>query len=72
MEDYLPNIKVVLENPEQIRFSNRSDVILLFYRYFDNIENGKYLVVVVNQTDNEIKTSYLSHRIKIGRKYDKE
>lgn len=71
MEDYLGNLKEVLEEPKEVRYSSRSDDVLLFYRYFDKIEEGKYIVGVVNQSDKEVKTAYLSHRIKIGRKYEK-
>lgn len=71
MEDYLENLKEVLEKPEEIRFSSSNDEVLLFYRYFDNIEDGKYIVAVVNRIEKCVTTSYLSHRIKIGRKYEK-
>ena len=72
MEDYLKNAKEVLEKPKEIRYSSRSDNTLLFYRYFDKIEEGKYIVVVVNRTEKTVTTAYLSHRIKSGRKYVKE
>lgn len=72
MEDYLANLRSVLEKPEDIRLSNRSDEVLLFYHYFDKIEGGKYIVVVVNQKEKEVKTAYLSHRIKIGIKYEQK
>lgn len=69
MEDYLVNLKDVLEKPREVRYSSRSGNILLFYRYFAKIEGGKYIVAVVHKTDREVKTAYLSHRIKIGRIY---
>lgn len=72
MEDYLQNTKEVLEKPVEIRYSSRSDDTLLFYRYFDKIEDGKYIVVVVNTLDKEVKTAYLTHRIKAGRKYEEK
>lgn len=59
-----------MEKPKEVRFSNYSDDVLLFYRYFDKIEGGKYIVVVVNRLDKEVKTAYLTHRIKIGFKYE--
>lgn len=72
MEDYLVNLSDVLEEPDEIRYSSRNDEILLFYRYFDNIEEGKYIVVIVNSIEKSVTTAYLSHRIKMGRKYEKE
>lgn len=71
MEDHLKYLKSVLENPDEIRFSSRDDKVLLFYRYFDNIEYGKYIVVVINRIEKSVTTSYLSHRIKTGIKYEK-
>lgn len=72
MEPYLKNLKEVLEKPDEIRYSSRSDNTLLFYRFFANIENGKYIVVVVNWLKSLITTAYLTDRIKIGRKYENE
>lgn len=72
MEDYLDLLKDVLETPEDLRYSSRSDEVLLFYRYFDKIEGGKYIAVVVNKAEKSILTTYLTHRIKTGRKYEKE
>ncbi|OGE16939.1 hypothetical protein A3F00_02860 [Candidatus Daviesbacteria bacterium RIFCSPHIGHO2_12_FULL_37_11] len=72
MDNYLVRIKEVLEVPDETRYSHYSDTILLFYRYFDNIEGGKYIAVVVNIKDLQVKTAYLTNRIKSGRKYVKE
>lgn len=70
MEDYLGLLKEVLECPEDLRFSSRSEEVLLFYHFFDNIEGGKYVVVVVNKLEKSVLTAYLSQRIKNGRKYE--
>lgn len=72
MEAYLSKLREVLAKPEDVRRSSRADDVLLFYRFFDNIENGKYIAVVVNVLENSVKTSYLTHRIKEGRIYEKE
>lgn len=72
MASYLSNLKIVLETPEEIRYSSYSDDTLLFYRYFDKIEDGKYIAVVVSKIDMEIKTAYLTHRIKAERNYVQE
>lgn len=71
MEVYLTNLKEVLENPDDIRYSHYNLNVLLFYQYFDNIENGKYIVAVVDNIAKEILTGYLTHRIKAGEKYEK-
>lgn len=72
MEDYLGNLREVLENPNDVRYSNYNQNVLLFYRYFDNIEDGKYIVAVVDNIAKEILTAYLTHRIKAGEKYEKK
>jgi len=72
MEGYLKHTKDVLEKPKEIRYSSRSNDTLLFYRYFDKIEGGKYVVVVINKLEKTVITAYLSHRIKSGRKYEEE
>ena len=58
IEDYLVNLKEVLEKPKEVRYSSRNDNVLLFYRYFAKIENGKYIVAVVNKTEKTVKTAY--------------
>lgn len=70
IEDYLDRLKEVLKTPAEIRFSSRSDEVLLFYSFFDNIEGGKYISVVVSKTEKSVLTAYLSQRIKNGRKYE--
>ncbi len=72
MEDYFGQLKEVLESPQELRYSSRSDDVLLFYRYFDKIESGKYVAVVVNTDKKSVITTYLTDRIKTGRKYEEE
>ncbi|MBI3103339.1 hypothetical protein HYZ05_00195 [Candidatus Daviesbacteria bacterium] len=72
METYLVNLKEVLENPANVRYSNYNQNILLFYRFFDKIENGKYIVAVVDKVAKQVITAYLTHKIKTGEKYEKE
>ncbi len=69
---YLSKLKQILIDPEEIRQSSHRQDVLLFYRYFDRIESGKYIVVVVDLAENIVLTSYLTHRIKIGEKYEKK
>ena len=71
MGDYLKYLGKVLETPEEVRYSNRSREVLLFYRFFDNIENGKYIAVVVREFDGSVLTAYLTDKIKAGERYEK-
>lgn len=72
MELYLSKLKQVLANPDEVRHSSYRPDVLLFYRYFDRIKGGKYIVAVVALADNVVLTAYLTHRIKIGEKYEKK
>lgn len=82
IEPYIKHIGSVLKSPHEIRFSNYADDVLLFYQYFAKIENGKYLVAVVSSRSKNVITSYITDRIKEGKKmiknkifqleYDKE
>jgi hypothetical protein len=68
---FLPKIKKVLLIPDQIRIDNYDPRVLLFYKYFDNIDKGKFLVVVFKINErNFILTFYSTHRIKSGEKYE--
>lgn len=72
MELYLNKIKQVLNSPDEIRYSNYRYSVLLFYRYFDKIEDGKYIAVVIDQLNKTVLTAYLTNRIKIGAKYEEK
>lgn len=71
MKAHLEHIAQVLEHPDEIRYSVKSKDVLLFYKYFANIEGGKYLVVVgkINKR-NLILTTYLTDKIKSGEIYE--
>ena len=71
MEIYLKNLRRVLEKPNEIRVSSYNVNVLLFYRYFDKIENGKYITAVVDKVAKQVITAYLTHKIKTGEKYEK-
>jgi len=43
---YEDRIQAILSNPDQIRVSERSKNAHLFSKWFDNIQGGKYIVVV--------------------------
>lgn len=72
MELYLNKIKQVLASPDEIRYSSYKQDVLLFYRYFDKIEEGKYIAVVTDQLNKTVLTAYLTHRIKTGVKYEEK
>lgn len=72
--DVIPHfskIKQVLLDPDQVRIDNQDPRVLLFYKYFSTISEGKYLAVVVKTDDrNFILTCYSTYRIKSGEEYE--
>lgn len=70
IKPYLPKLKKVFLEPEDIRVSKSDQSVLLFYKYFDNIMEGKYIVGVVKINDRSfVLTAYFSKRKLSGGKY---
>jgi len=71
---HFAKVSKVLESPDQIRKSKYDPEVLLFYKYFANIKEGKYLTVVVKIDKRSfILTSYLTDKIITGEKiYEKK
>lgn len=44
LKSYFANFKEVFLGPDEIRISKSDPKVLLFYKFFDNIKGGKYLV----------------------------
>ncbi|GBF82704.1 hypothetical protein [Aphanothece sacrum] len=68
---YQSVISETLAKPDQIRRSSRLENALLFTRWFDNIRNGKYIVVVVITDTNPslrhwIITAYIARKLTGG------
>jgi hypothetical protein len=47
LPDYLDQINQTLANPDEVRRSIRMSTARLFCRWFENVRQGKYVVVVV-------------------------
>ena len=70
---HLPKIKQVLLMPDEIRLDNQDSEVLLFYKFFSKIGDGKYLVIVVKaNARNFVLTFFSTYRIKSGEKYEIE
>ncbi len=73
LKPYFPKIKEVLLTPSDLRISKSDPEVLLFYKYFDKIMEGKYILVAVKLGERSfILTSYLTNRMLSGEKYAKE
>jgi hypothetical protein len=59
---HFPKISKVLEDPDQIRKSKYDPGVLLFYRYFANLNKGKYLAVVVKINKKKFYFNFLFDR----------
>lgn len=71
-KSYFKNIPAVLKNPDEIRKTYEDTNVLIFYKFYDKILNGKYIAVVVKINKRSfILTSYLTDKIKTGVKYEK-
>jgi hypothetical protein len=72
LPEYEDRIGSVLNDPDQVRISERFKNARLFSKWFDNIRGGKYIVVVVISEDrpvnrNWIVTAYITRRLSGGR-----
>ena len=47
LPEYLPQVKQTLTDPDQVRRSIHMSGARIFYRWFDDVRQGKYVVVVV-------------------------
>jgi hypothetical protein len=66
MNSKLDLIKQVLEEPDEIRSSRYNSEGRLYYRFYREIFNGKYIVVVINIREGLVRTAYVTDRIKQG------
>ena len=69
---YFSKIEEILISSDVIRQTKEDKNVLIFYKYYQNILDGKYIAVVVkiNQR-NFILTAYLTKKIKTGVNYEK-
>ena len=71
LPEYLAQIGQTLADPDQVRRSTRMSAARLFYRWFEDVRQGKYVVVVVVSevapTERHwIITAYMTRRVANG------
>lgn len=70
---HLSKFKKIIKNPDEIRISRFDKNVLLFYKYFASIKNGKYIAIAVKLgSRNFVLTAYITDKIKAGERYEKE
>lgn len=72
LPEYGDRIELVLNDPDQVRVSERFKGAHVFSKWFDNIRGGKYIVVVVISGDwpvnrHWIVTAYMTRRLSGGK-----
>ena len=73
LNSYFKLIKDVLLKPDKLKISSSDSKVLLFYKFFDNILDGKYIAVSVKINERSfILTAYLTSRILSGEDYAKK
>ncbi|MGA2463633.1 MAG: hypothetical protein ABSH06_04695 [Thermodesulfobacteriota bacterium] len=57
----------VLSDPDYVKKSNRDDDVLLYYKFFENIKYGKYLLIALKKNLRSfILTCYITDVLKKG------
>ncbi len=64
---YREKIQEVLSSPDYVKKSKRDTEVLLYYKFYDDIFNGKYLLAVVRKgLRSFLLTCYITDVIKKG------
>lgn len=70
LPEYLPQLQQTLLDPDEVRRSARMSSARIFYRWFEDVRQGKYVaVVVVSESAAKrhwIITAYLTRRLMNG------
>ncbi len=66
LKDLLKDLKGAVEEPELIKKSIYNENVVLFYRYYGHIYEGKYMCIVIRLDELSIVTAYITDRIKKG------
>jgi len=74
LKTHLEKITMVLSEPDEIRYSRLDENVLLFYKFFDKVKDGKYISVTVKtgKKRNFILTAYITDIIRAGEEYETE
>lgn len=66
IKELIKELEGALIEPELIKRSVYNKNVILFYRHYKHIYEGKYICVVVRLDERSIVTAYITDRIKIG------
>jgi hypothetical protein len=66
IKKYGRRIHEILALPDLVKISKRDPDVHLYYRFYNDIFNGKYLLVVVNHSRRKVVTMFITDKIKVG------
>lgn len=67
MKELRTEFEDTIKGPELVKSSVYDSEVVLYYRYFKELFNGKYIVAAVKiDDDNFVVTGYVTDRIKKG------
>ena len=66
--DHKEKIPVVLADPDYVKRSKRDERVMLYYRYFADILDGKYLLIAVKKdlSRSFVVTGYVTRSVMKG------
>lgn len=67
VSEFIGLVGSVLQSPDEVRRSVSDARVVLYYRYAEEVLDGKWIVVVIKRADrNFVSTIYATDRIKAG------
>jgi len=66
IKEFIKELEGALIDPELIKRRVYNENVVLFYRHYKHIYEGKYMCVVVRLDEKSIVTAYITDRIKSG------
>ncbi|MBS4027633.1 MAG: hypothetical protein KGZ58_03255 [Ignavibacteriales bacterium] len=67
IEPFIELVKETIESPDFIKMSSSDKSVRMYYKYFSNVFDGKYILVVIKTNKrNFLLTTYITDYIKAG------
>lgn len=67
IRDLFDSVEQTLKNPDLIKVSRTDNSVLMYYRFFENIFGGKYIIAIVKSNKRKfLLTAYVTDYIKSG------
>ncbi len=63
---YCNRFREVFDRPDIVKISKRDSKVHLYYKFYNDIFGGKYLLVITNSERKTIITAFITDKIKVG------